>query len=199
MRKPIAALVAGVVCSRRGRHWVSVFAGDPQGMNTRARETVAWSSPRRCSLRRLRGAGRALPRSRAGTGRPVRPARHRRHGLQGGRRGHVCRRRDGGRCSRGRAGGGAGATGTNVQEVGVDEPDIVKTNGELILVVANNRLQVVAPGPSPNVEGVGPAYRVAAELLINGDRALVLTRGTAGSCPSADGKSHQPGRRWPAC
>src|SRR6187399_3337274 len=38
---------------------------------------------------------------------------------------------------------GVDYSGTNVQEVGVDEPDTVKTDGETVFAVANGRLNAV--------------------------------------------------------
>jgi uncharacterized secreted protein with C-terminal beta-propeller domain len=73
---------------------------------------------------------------------------------------------------------GPGATGTNVQEAGVDEPDLVKTNGDLIVAVAGGGLQVIEPGDLPRVVGTLDLSEQGypSELLIDGDRALVLTR-----------------------
>ncbi len=76
---------------------------------------------------------------------------------------------------------------TNVQEAGVDEPDLVKTDGRRIVTVHAGRLQVVDAathrvtgtvqldgGPRYNDPGYSdPAY-FDAELLLAGDRALVL-------------------------
>ncbi len=82
---------------------------------------------------------------------------------------------------------GPGETGTNVQEAGVDEPDLVKTDGELILAVASGRLQVVEAGTSPRVIAtLGLPDGWQHELLIDGDRALVLTRGQGVVVPMQD-------------
>ncbi|MGH9001719.1 MAG: beta-propeller domain-containing protein, partial [Acidimicrobiia bacterium] len=68
------------------------------------------------------------------------------------------------------------ASGTNIQEAGVDEPDIVKTDGRRIFTVANGRLQalVVEDGRhrlagSLLLPGNGGDH----ELLLAGDRLLV--------------------------
>jgi len=63
---------------------------------------------------------------------------------------------------------------TNVQEAGVDEPDLVKTDGRLVVAVAQGRLHVVG------VEGRRRLGSVALpegshELFLVGDRAVVLT------------------------
>ncbi len=66
-------------------------------------------------------------------------------------------------------------SGTNVQEAGIDEPDIVKTNGKTIFAVAHDKLHAVdARASSPALLGsldLGDAG--AYELLLRGDRVLV--------------------------
>ncbi len=65
---------------------------------------------------------------------------------------------------------------TNVQEQGVDEPDIVKTDGQTIFAVVNGTLHAIdARGAEPKLldtlaldEGYGH------ELLLHGDRLLVV-------------------------
>ncbi|NNF64527.1 MAG: hypothetical protein HKN07_09740, partial [Acidimicrobiia bacterium] len=75
---------------------------------------------------------------------------------------------------------------TNVQEVGVDEPDIIKTDGNRIVALANNVLQVVSLGDDgPEITGT---LRFAdtwnSELLLSGDTVIVL--GTAQTTPGTD-------------
>jgi len=72
---------------------------------------------------------------------------------------------------------GAGPTGTNVQESGVDEPDTVKLAGDLLIATAAGRLQVLRAGASPVLlsslplgDGVS-----SAELLVDGTRVLVVS------------------------
>ncbi len=74
---------------------------------------------------------------------------------------------------------GVDYSGTNVQEQGVDEPDLVKTNGTTLFAVAGGRLNAVdvtASHPrlldSLKLDG-GWSH----ELLLAGDRLLVLSRG----------------------
>jgi hypothetical protein len=70
-------------------------------------------------------------------------------------------------------------TGTNVQELGIDEPDLIKTDGDRILVVSENRLSYVdIAGSEPILtdqitldEGWGH------ELFFLDDRALLFTNG----------------------
>ncbi len=68
-------------------------------------------------------------------------------------------------------------SGTNVQEVGVDEPDIIKTDGERILALAQGKLHFVdATGVTPQLRGaidIGYDYH-GAQLFLHEDRALVL-------------------------
>lgn len=81
----------------------------------------------------------------------------------------------------------AGPTGTNVQEVGVDEPDVAKLADGLLVSVAQGALQVVRAGAQPvqlaalPMQEEGGADRARghwwgprAELLLDGDRALVV-------------------------
>ncbi|MGZ5400050.1 MAG: beta-propeller domain-containing protein, partial [Nocardioides sp.] len=75
---------------------------------------------------------------------------------------------------------GSSATGTNVQEVGVDEPDVVKTDGELLVRTRDGDLQVHdVTGPTPvEVADVDlPSSGGAPELLLVGDRVVVVTSG----------------------
>ena len=95
---------------------------------------------------------------------------------------------------------GEGYSGTNVQEVGVDEPDHVKTDGRTMYVVANGRLHVL------DVAGEGPVLLTTvelhdawdAQLLLDDDRLLV-TSSAYGAIPFA-GESVRadvlPGPGW---
>ena len=85
----------------------------------------------------------------------------------------------------GAAGAGAvgkGATGTNLQEQGVDEPDLVKLADGRLVALAQSRLQVMSADADPRLLGslpLGTAREpyVSGELLVVGDRALVVTQG----------------------
>ena len=79
--------------------------------------------------------------------------------------------------------------GTNVQEAGVDEPDIVKAVGETLYALANGELHTVdASADAPRaLDSIGlPGddtsyyYGYGAELLISGDRALVISNSSYG-------------------
>jgi hypothetical protein len=77
-------------------------------------------------------------------------------------------------------------SGTNVQEVGVDEPDHVKTDGRTMYVVTHDRLQVVDVTGDEPAELASVEVREAwdAQLLLEGDRLLV-TSSTYGMIPFA--------------
>jgi uncharacterized secreted protein with C-terminal beta-propeller domain len=85
---------------------------------------------------------------------------------------------------------------TTVHEAGVDEPDVVKTDGRRVVTVSRGVLRVVdtstrqiigsVPLPGGNVSAWSPA-----NLLISGDRALVIG-------PAFDGGGMRPMPSWPA-
>ena len=71
-------------------------------------------------------------------------------------------------------------TGTNVQELGVDEPDIIKTDGNRILVINNGILSHIAVNGgngslTDQIKIESNAYGF--ELFIQGDRAFLLANG----------------------
>jgi hypothetical protein len=74
---------------------------------------------------------------------------------------------------------GVDYSGTNVQEQGVDEPDIVKTNGTTLFAVANGKLNAVDVSQAkPRLDDtlkLDPQW--THELLLYGDRLLVISRG----------------------
>src|ERR687897_1914182 len=74
---------------------------------------------------------------------------------------------------------GVDYSGTNVQEEGVDEPDIVKTDGKTLFAVANGKLNAVDVGdPTPRLlDTLALGQTMTHELLLHGDRLLVLSRG----------------------
>ena len=68
-------------------------------------------------------------------------------------------------------------SGTNVQEEGVDEPDVVKTDGDRILALAEGRLHLVSATDGAAVASVAlPEGMYDAEMLVAGDRVLVLSQ-----------------------
>ncbi|MEU5941062.1 beta-propeller domain-containing protein [Micromonospora sp. NPDC047548] len=83
-------------------------------------------------------------------------------------------------------------SGTNTHEAGVDEPDLVKSDGKRIVTVNRGKLYVIDPADrrltgelklAPGADGFGGAED---SLLLQGDRALVLLReGWAGMAKPA--------------
>lgn len=73
---------------------------------------------------------------------------------------------------------GSGAfSGTNVQEVGVDEPDIVKTDGRRILTVTDGVVRVIEAASQPRQLGtvkLPEAAGQASEVLWHANRVLVF-------------------------
>src|SRR5689334_2229308 len=74
---------------------------------------------------------------------------------------------------------GVDYSGTNVQEQGVDEPDIVKTNGSTLFAVANGKLDAVDVGDgTPRLlDTLRLDGGWSHELLLHGSRLIVLSRG----------------------
>jgi uncharacterized secreted protein with C-terminal beta-propeller domain len=74
---------------------------------------------------------------------------------------------------------GVDYSGTNVQESGVDEPDIVKTNGNLLFAIAGGQLQSVdVSGKTPKLlDTLKLDNGWSHELLLSGTHLLVLSRG----------------------
>lgn len=69
-------------------------------------------------------------------------------------------------------------SGTNVHESGVDEPDMVKTDGKRIVTTADGALQIVDTA-TKKVTGritLPRDFQESSDLLLDGDRALVLLR-----------------------
>ncbi|MFC5833018.1 beta-propeller domain-containing protein [Nonomuraea insulae] len=72
---------------------------------------------------------------------------------------------------------------TNVHEAGVDEPDLVKTDGNRIITVTDGTLRIIDTATRKITsslkltEGDQRVPGLPADLLVSGDRALVLMRG----------------------
>ncbi len=87
---------------------------------------------------------------------------------------------------------GADYSGTNVQEVGVDEADLVKTDGRRLVTIGLNRLHVLdTTGEQPSLVGTVelPTDLWNHQLLLDGDRVLVLSNGMS----PVEGTSGEPG------
>ena len=101
------------------------------------------------------------------------------------------------------AAGSDAFSGTNVQEAGVDEPDVVKTDGRRIVAVAGSRLHVIdaSGGAARSLGTLDLPGEWGGELLLDGDRALVVStvwgapvplpapRGPASFQPSGGGQT----------
>ncbi|MBM7813768.1 beta-propeller domain-containing protein [Saccharothrix algeriensis] len=72
---------------------------------------------------------------------------------------------------------------TNAQEAGVDEPDLVKTDGRRVVSVADGKLRVVDVASRRLTGTLDVPAGSASHLLLHGDRALVV----AGSYAAAPG------------
>jgi hypothetical protein len=68
-----------------------------------------------------------------------------------------------------------GHSTTNVHEAGVDEPDLVKTDGKRVVSIADGVLRVVDVASRAQTAAVPLEGGYASQLLLAGDRALVMT------------------------
>lgn len=71
---------------------------------------------------------------------------------------------------------GGGSSDTNTQEAGIDEPDVVETDGTSVFLVDGTDL-VILDGSSGAVRSITPLGTWGAQLLLQGDRLLVLSGG----------------------
>jgi uncharacterized secreted protein with C-terminal beta-propeller domain len=88
-----------------------------------------------------------------------------------------------------KAGSASGHSGTNTHEAGVDEPDLVKTDGKRIITVQNGVLRVVdvasraqvaklsVGGTGAGTTGFAPEPYYATEMLFAGDKVLLIGAG----------------------
>ena len=83
-----------------------------------------------------------------------------------------------------RGGGGTDFSTTNVQEEGVDEPDVIKTDGEHIYAIAYDQLHVIdARADEPKILGSLRLEGYGHQLLLHGTKLLVI----GGSYEGANG------------
>jgi hypothetical protein len=75
------------------------------------------------------------------------------------------------------------ASGTNNQVAGVDEADIVKTDGQYVYLASNGALRIVE-AMNPHVVSVTNVPGIARDMFVAGDRAVVYTsqNGTPNTC-----------------
>lgn len=81
------------------------------------------------------------------------------------------------------SGGVPDFSGTNTQEVGVDEGDIVETNGTTVFVVSNDKVRAVDVATS-SVVSLVDVPQGAQQLILDGDRLLVVTQPWSGNTES---------------
>jgi uncharacterized secreted protein with C-terminal beta-propeller domain len=87
---------------------------------------------------------------------------------------------------------------TNVQEAGVDEPDIVKTDGSRIFSIVGEKLHAVdASGHTPRLVGSISLKANSDALLLRGDRLLVISRASSYAEPQPLGQGPQAMRAGP--
>ena len=72
---------------------------------------------------------------------------------------------------------GVDYSGTNVQVAGVDEPDVVKTDGERIFVVAQGTLYWVDASGTPEIVDSMSLEGWGQQLFLSGDTLLVMNSG----------------------
>lgn len=72
---------------------------------------------------------------------------------------------------------GVDFSGTNIQETGVDEADVVKTDGERVYLVANGELVIVDVGSRTVIGTVVVPRGDRAELFLDGDDLLLINQG----------------------
>ncbi len=77
---------------------------------------------------------------------------------------------------------------TNVQEAGVDEPDIVKTDGNRIVAVAQARVHLIALDGSKMTRRKTLSDTAVRNVFLSGKRLLVFSGQT--------GQTFEPGARW---
>jgi uncharacterized secreted protein with C-terminal beta-propeller domain len=95
------------------------------------------------------------------------------------------------------AAGGDGGTDfstTNVQEVGVDEPDILKSDGRRIVALAQGQLHVIdVSGPEPQLTGTVPLGDIGAvDMFLSGDRVVLFGYGDLHFLPAESRLAPRP-------
>jgi hypothetical protein len=85
-------------------------------------------------------------------------------------------------------------SGTNDQVRGVDEPDLVKTDGTHLYVVADGKLQILAAWPVAETRRLATLEvpGTAKRLLVHGDRAVVFSSLPPDALPPPPGGGAEP-------
>ena len=183
-RRRAGPVAVALVASLAALRWCTATATDPgQGAVLRpparsgsSRSTRATRPSPACAPRRRRSSARTAsaagsgPRTVARRRRGEAPPRCRRRPIRPARRPWATRP------------GAPNYSGTNTHEAGVDEPDMVKTDGRRIVTVSGGVLRVVDAGQPLGHRLRGPRRRrrpqrratAAADILLSGDHALIL-------------------------
>ena len=98
--------------------------------------------------------------------------------------------------------GGSGHSETNVQVAGVDEADIIKTDGEYIYYIYDNTLYIArAAGKDTQVlsktslDDSGDTYwRSSAEMYLLGDRLMIISQGWSVVWVAREGSPYESGQ-----
>ncbi|MGI9641527.1 MAG: beta-propeller domain-containing protein [Acidimicrobiia bacterium] len=90
---------------------------------------------------------------------------------------------------------GVDYSGTNVQVAGIDEPDLVKTDGERIFVIAQGRLHWIDSSGTPSIVGSLALDGWGQQMFLEGDRLLILTNGDGYASP-VGGVAEDIGGGW---
>jgi uncharacterized secreted protein with C-terminal beta-propeller domain len=83
---------------------------------------------------------------------------------------------------------GVDYSGTNIQELGVDEPDLIKTDGKRIVAISGSELFVVdVTGDEPRLAGQTTIEAGwAGDMFLYGDKVLVMAYGDGYATPLVD-------------
>ena len=96
----------------------------------------------------------------------------------------------------GGVGGGDGFSTTNVQERGVDEPDTVKTDGDVLVHARSNGIEIVDVGDGePRLLATVPLEAGSTEIILSGDRVLAVTSAWREDAQAATGAPVSEGDR----
>ncbi len=83
-------------------------------------------------------------------------------------------------------------SGTNTHTAGVDEPDLVKTDGKRIVMVSNGTLHVIDAVSKRETSRL-PVEAGAYQLLIEGEKVLVLSRSNGRAIQAPNPEVYKPG------
>ena len=91
---------------------------------------------------------------------------------------------------------GSGPSGTNLQEQGVDEPDMAKLADGRLVVLTGNQVRILSADADPEVLGslrIKGEQTYGGELLLDGDRAVAIVPGYRADANPAEGVDDSTG------